>query len=651
VLPLIPGTKDPLPGSRGVYDATTDIAQIRRWWTENSRYNIGVHCGASGLLSIDLDTYKEKYQGPQIEFPETVTVRSAHGGTHLWFYMPQGKRYGNSRGALPPGIDIRGFGGYVVVPPSIFVEDGAELPYTYAHGHKPSDIAPSALPYELFIILDAAQTAAYPVHFSEGLVPLPDLARFALSAEMLDLIANGAPKGERSEADYRVILALARSGASDDEIRSVFVHYAVGAKFREKGASGNKYLAYSIGKARTWLEDHPPDPKASTANLAAARQWVRSAACLDRLRAAGVRRVADLVPILDAIVELAQTRRTARIVTTVRAVADLCAIATSTAYRRLAKVGDAGLITMQPVEYGTLIDLSPILEAAKHNELDPSGTLSTIRSSVGGVPLGSSCDDDFFADHRIDEAFTNYPRSYAIKRRGLPADTELNPGLNSSGLVLWAALAKGGTVKELAEATGLTEACVRATVNRYDQSGLLFIWKQRRANVYELHPNFEERLDEARPQMTTYGIGQLRAARNASSIADFAQHKLDGRMPLEPGEKSKLENRRDKADAKAGAHHDALLGMGINPFIKVRPPGPPRSYLKIDQGEEWVSIHRPIFEQWQELADLQFADRYRKLGMAGYTRQEIDAARRMATKVGRSPRQFVGVGQQEAVAA
>ena len=82
-----------------------------------------------------------------------------------------------------------------------------------------------------------------------------------------------------------MILALARSGASDDEIRSVFFHYAIGEKYREKGASGNKYLAYSIGKARAWLEDHPPDPKAPTEKLAAARQWVRSPACLDRLRA------------------------------------------------------------------------------------------------------------------------------------------------------------------------------------------------------------------------------------------------------------------------------------------------------------------------------------------------------------------------------
>ena len=32
------------------------------------------------------------------------------------------------------------------------------------------------------------------------------------------------------------------------------------------------------------------------------------------------------------------------------------------------------------------------------------------------------------------------------------------------------------------------------------------------------------------------------------------------------------------------------------------------------------------------------------MGMAGYTRQEIDEARRMAGKVGRGPRVFVGVG-------
>jgi DNA-binding transcriptional ArsR family regulator len=263
---------------------------------------------------------------------------------------------------------------------------------------------------------------------------------------------------------------------------------------------------------------------------------------------------------------------------------------------------------------------------------------------VGGVPLGSTCDDDFIACHRGDDAFTSYPYAYAIKRRQVP--TVLMQSLGASGLLLWNALQDGGTVKQFAEVTGLTVATARATLKKFDRAGLLLELQEGRARWYELHPNAWDRLEERREHMVTAGIGQLRAARNASSIADFAQHKLQGRMPLEPREKAKLEVRRDKADAKAGAHYDSLLGMGINPYIKVGPKREPRAFMKIDHGEEWVSIHRPIYEQWQQLIDMTPAERFRMMLLAGYTRKEIDDAKRMAGRMGRGPRVFIGVGQE-----
>jgi hypothetical protein len=54
VFPLAPGAKVPaLPGDwRDL--ATTDPDRIRSWWT-NRPYNIGVSCGPSRLVVIDLD--------------------------------------------------------------------------------------------------------------------------------------------------------------------------------------------------------------------------------------------------------------------------------------------------------------------------------------------------------------------------------------------------------------------------------------------------------------------------------------------------------------------------------------------------------------------------------------------------------------------
>jgi hypothetical protein len=50
--------------------------------------------------------------------PATRSVISGSGGTHLYFAHPGGT-IRNSAGALGPGLDVRGDGGYVIAPPSI----------------------------------------------------------------------------------------------------------------------------------------------------------------------------------------------------------------------------------------------------------------------------------------------------------------------------------------------------------------------------------------------------------------------------------------------------------------------------------------------------------------------------------------------------
>ena len=50
--------------------------------------------------------------------PETALVRTGSGGQHYYFRVPPGRSIGNAVG-LRPGLDIRGDGGLVVVPPSV----------------------------------------------------------------------------------------------------------------------------------------------------------------------------------------------------------------------------------------------------------------------------------------------------------------------------------------------------------------------------------------------------------------------------------------------------------------------------------------------------------------------------------------------------
>ena len=59
------------------------------------------------------------------DLPRTLRARTGGGGLHLFYAAPPNVRVANTAGRLPgvsrplPGIDLRGDGGYVVVPPSV----------------------------------------------------------------------------------------------------------------------------------------------------------------------------------------------------------------------------------------------------------------------------------------------------------------------------------------------------------------------------------------------------------------------------------------------------------------------------------------------------------------------------------------------------
>lgn len=125
VFPVQPRGKAPLiAGGRGYKDATTDPTQIQAWWAAWPDANIGVWPGASGGMVLDFDTYRPGYAGAALlqqlldEYP-TVTDLSGSGSPRLWYRMPEGQRYGNHRGRLPRGIDVRAQNGYVVAAPSV----------------------------------------------------------------------------------------------------------------------------------------------------------------------------------------------------------------------------------------------------------------------------------------------------------------------------------------------------------------------------------------------------------------------------------------------------------------------------------------------------------------------------------------------------
>lgn len=130
VFPLTPQGKRPLT-EHGLHDATTDREAIERWWADHPEANLGIPTGAaSGFVVIDvdpegLDLMRELTEDGKL--PPTRTVQTPRG-YHLYYFAPEEERIRNGvgeRGGLGKGIDVRGDGGYVVVPPSVGDEGNA----------------------------------------------------------------------------------------------------------------------------------------------------------------------------------------------------------------------------------------------------------------------------------------------------------------------------------------------------------------------------------------------------------------------------------------------------------------------------------------------------------------------------------------------
>lgn len=144
--PIAAGTKKPHVAEWPEI-ATADPAQIRKWWKRWSTAGIGAACGdelAPGrfLTVLDIDEHDPAESGTEAlrdletelgSLPDTVTVLTPTGGKHLYFTTPVAVSNGAGSN-LPAGIDVRGRGGYVVLPPSIHPNGGV---YEWEADHEP----------------------------------------------------------------------------------------------------------------------------------------------------------------------------------------------------------------------------------------------------------------------------------------------------------------------------------------------------------------------------------------------------------------------------------------------------------------------------------------------------------------------------------
>jgi hypothetical protein len=218
VFPVAAGRKKPPAVRDWETRATTDPARIERAWTAGA-FNIGIACGPSGLVVVDLDRARPDqvpppaYRQPGIcdggdvlavladandqPLPiDTYTVRTGSGGTHLYFEAPAGMQLRNSAGRLGWLIDTRAHGGYVVGAGSSV----HRRPYSVAH-----DTMPATLPSWLAERLTDPEPTPKPTAVS-AVQTSPAYAAAALRGELDRVLA--AREGTRNHTLNAAAFAL-----------------------------------------------------------------------------------------------------------------------------------------------------------------------------------------------------------------------------------------------------------------------------------------------------------------------------------------------------------------------------------------------------------------------------------------------------------
>jgi hypothetical protein len=222
VFPCHPGRKTPDVAADWEGRACADPGRVARYW-KSGRHNVGIACGPSRLVVVDLDTHGELPEGWRLPgmvdgrdvlaqlcewarqpWPVTHWVATPSGGWHLYFAAPDGSRIRNSAGLLGPMVDVRAAGGYVVGAGSVV--DGR--------------------PYE---VLDDMPPAQLPAWIVRALTPKPERAaaprRTAVTADarlrgLAGTVRAGKP-GNRTGplvwAAHRLAEMIADGNASPDD--------------------------------------------------------------------------------------------------------------------------------------------------------------------------------------------------------------------------------------------------------------------------------------------------------------------------------------------------------------------------------------------------------------------------------------------------
>lgn len=626
VFPVLPRRKVPAT-KHGLLDATTDEGQIRKWWGQNPNYNIGINAGASGIIVIDFDTAKEGFAGGDLlaqllqECP-TRTQQTGTDGFHLVYRMPPGMKLGNSPGGLPFGVDVRGHGGYIVAAPSIH-PNGKR--YAWLDPNAPIAHLPG---FVLALLLEPQLKQAAQPRPAATFTPADD------DAEKVTLAVHALATWRAVQYDPWKAVGMALQSWDDSNGLALWHEFSqrcpekydpgkIDAKWRTFKSGGGITVA-SLFK---WAdEDNPgwrrslprpePTPPADTGptvsdQLAAARKWVYSSACVEYIRGEGLTRAANYAKTMAALVELARDAYSLTITPGLRKLGETANVNHVTALNHVRKLAEIGAVAFLQGEHGLVIELK-FLHLCKLEHLGTTPTSVQLRAS-----------EAWHAANLMNDAFVAVSQRHGLARRLQPPAGDLLPSLGPAALHVWRELLAGdATIAELSDLTGFSYASVRSALDKMNLAGVVLATAgagRGHAYLWRLATGADERLAMMLPEMTSYCSG-LRWAEHADRMRCAWLHKR-ARAENDRDKRGKILLTLDRTEHRAQLRTAQLAERGIKPIV-----GRPKQHMRWDREE----MHR---EQVQLAADLAAMDgtrteKIRMALMAGHELKDINQALR-----------------------
>jgi len=148
VVPVMPRAKRPIIRWEVFQHRKASEEEARGWFRRWPDANLSLVTGAlSGVVVLDVDPRHggddslARLEAANGALPQTVESVTGGGGRHIYFAHPG--RETRNRAGIEPGLDLRGDGGTIVLPPSIHPSGN---PYRWRAGHAPGEVALALFP-------------------------------------------------------------------------------------------------------------------------------------------------------------------------------------------------------------------------------------------------------------------------------------------------------------------------------------------------------------------------------------------------------------------------------------------------------------------------------------------------------------------------